>query len=77
MNIHEAVLERVIRDYEVATHRVRELEEKLRCVRKQRDEMQKLAEEMSAYYYAGSNWVDRFIAITEEINKEKNEPGKR
>lgn len=73
MTVHEMVLERVVRDYEVATHRARELEEELRRVRAQRDEMQKLCEEMSSYYYAGSHWVDRFIKVTSEISKEKNE----
>jgi hypothetical protein len=73
MTVHEMVLERVVRDYEVATHRARELEEELRRVREQRDEMQKLCEEMSSYYYAGSHWVDRFIKVTGEIDKEKHE----
>lgn len=73
MTVHEAVLDRVARDYEKATHKARELEYKLETVRAQRDGLRKLAEEMSAYHYTGSHWADRFIAITQEIDKEKHE----
>lgn len=68
MTIHERVLDSVIRACEIATHKLREMENTLKLVEEQRDEMRKLTEELSAYYYVGPEWMNRFNKLADDID---------